>query len=86
MRGQTDLKSMKKGVHWIENQGENLYKMLKICLINFCVPFDQRCVLVSLELFFFFNSNCDRDTQFFFLQKEGVNWIMMGYKIETQLD
>ncbi len=29
MRGQTDLKSMKKGVIWIENQGENLYKMLK---------------------------------------------------------
>ncbi len=31
MRGQTYLKSMKKGVIWIENQGENLYKMLKIC-------------------------------------------------------
>ncbi len=28
MRGQTDLKSMKKGVIWIENTGENLYKML----------------------------------------------------------
>ncbi len=29
MRGQTNLKSMKKGVIWIENTGENLYKMLK---------------------------------------------------------
>ncbi len=28
---QSDLKSMKKGVIWIENTGENLYKMLKIC-------------------------------------------------------
>ncbi len=24
-------KPMKKGVSWIEKQGENLYKMLKIC-------------------------------------------------------
>ncbi len=31
MRGQIDLKSMKKGVISIENEGENLYKMLKIC-------------------------------------------------------
>ncbi len=31
MRGQTDLKSMKKGVIWIENTGNYLYKMLKIC-------------------------------------------------------
>ncbi len=29
MRGLTDLKSMKKGVIWIENTGENLYKCLK---------------------------------------------------------
>ncbi len=27
------LKSTKKGVNWIENKGENLYKMLKICEI-----------------------------------------------------
>ncbi len=31
MRGQKDLKSMKKGVNWIENQGENWNKILKIC-------------------------------------------------------
>ncbi len=31
MRGQTDLKSMKKGLIWIENTVENLYKMPKIC-------------------------------------------------------
>ncbi len=31
MRGQKDLKAMKKGVNWIENQGEKLYIMLKIC-------------------------------------------------------
>ncbi len=31
MKGQKDQKSMKKGVNWIENQGENLYKMLKFC-------------------------------------------------------
>ncbi len=31
MRGQADLKSMEKGVNWIVNQRENLYKMLKIC-------------------------------------------------------
>ncbi len=30
-RSQKDLKLMKKGVNWIENQGENWYKMLKIC-------------------------------------------------------
>ncbi len=29
MRGQKDLKSMKKGLNWIENQDENLCKMLK---------------------------------------------------------
>ncbi len=31
MMGHKDLKSLKIGVIWIENQGENLYKMLKIC-------------------------------------------------------
>ncbi len=31
MWGQSDLKSIEKAVNWIENQGENLYKMLKIC-------------------------------------------------------
>ncbi len=31
MRSQKDLRSMKMGVNWIENQGENLYKMLKKC-------------------------------------------------------
>ncbi len=31
MRGKKDLKSMKKGVNWIENKDENWYKMLKIC-------------------------------------------------------
>ncbi len=30
MRGQKDLKSMKTGINWIENQEENWYKMLKI--------------------------------------------------------
>ncbi len=29
MRGQKNLKLMKKGVNWIENQGESRYKMLK---------------------------------------------------------
>ncbi len=29
MRDQKDLRSMKKGVNWIENQGVNSYKMLK---------------------------------------------------------
>ncbi len=28
MRGQRDLKSMKKGVNWNENQDENSYKIL----------------------------------------------------------
>ncbi len=31
MSGTKDLKSMKKGVSWIENHGEDLYKMLKNC-------------------------------------------------------
>ncbi len=31
MRGQKDLRSIKKGVNWIENHGENWYKMLKNC-------------------------------------------------------
>ncbi len=38
MRGQKDIKSNKKGVNWIENQGENLYKKLKICQIIYFVP------------------------------------------------
>ncbi len=29
MSGQNILRSMKKGVSWIEDQGENSYKMLK---------------------------------------------------------
>ncbi len=29
MQGQKDIKSMKKGVNWIENQDENWYKSLK---------------------------------------------------------
>ncbi len=33
MRGQKALESMKKGVNWIENQGENLYKMLKMLFL-----------------------------------------------------
>ncbi len=31
MKGQKDLKSMKKGVNWIENQEENWNNMLEIC-------------------------------------------------------
>ncbi len=31
MSGQKDLRSIKRGVIWIENEGENLYKMLKNC-------------------------------------------------------
>ncbi len=42
MRGQKDLKSMKMGVNWIENQGKHLYKMLKICqIIRFGEKLDQ---------------------------------------------
>ncbi len=33
MRSQKDLKSMKMGVNWIDNQVEHLYKMLKNCEI-----------------------------------------------------
>ncbi len=29
MRGQRDLRTMKKGINHIKNQGENLYKMLQ---------------------------------------------------------
>ncbi len=29
MRYQKDLRSMKEGANWIENQGENCYKMFK---------------------------------------------------------
>ncbi len=31
MRGQKDLRTMKKGVNKIKNQGENWYKMLQNC-------------------------------------------------------
>ncbi len=42
MKGQKDLKWMKKGVNWIENQGENWYKMLKICeIIHFGDKIEQ---------------------------------------------
>ncbi len=34
MRGQKDLRSMKKGVNWIENHAENGYNMLKNSLNN----------------------------------------------------
>ncbi len=59
---------MEKGFDWIENQGVNLYKMLKT-------------VQISLD-----RTKCDGDKLIFFLQKEGVNHIMMWHKIGTHLD
>ncbi len=45
MKGQIDLTSMKKGVNWIENQGENWDKMLKNCwIIHFGETLDQLSV------------------------------------------
>ncbi len=42
---------MKKGVNWIENQGENLYKMLKNCkIIHVGEKLVQNWVQVSFEL------------------------------------
>ncbi len=37
MRGQQNLITMKKGVNKIDNQGENLYKLLQKCQMTaFC--------------------------------------------------
>ncbi len=67
MRRQKDL-TMKK----IENQGENLYKLLLKCqMTDFCEKIDQLYVKLSLELNVI-------ETNRLFRQKEGVNKIEMG--------
>ncbi len=54
--------------------------MLKICqIIHFGEKLDHLYVLVSLELNVI-------ETNRFFLQKEGVNWIVLRYKIGTHSD
>ncbi len=67
MKAQTDLKSMKKGVIWIENTGENLYKML-INLLNNTYWWNIRPTLdPSIS-----GTKCDTDKPIF-LQNERVN-------------
>ncbi len=39
MKNQKDLRSMKNGVNWTENEGKKLYKMLKNSLI---MHFDEK--------------------------------------------
>ncbi len=65
LRSQKDLRSMKKGVNWIENQGENWHKMLENGkIIHFSEFFYQLYIQLSLAL------NVIETTRFF-LQKEG---------------
>ncbi len=69
MRGQKDLKSMKKGVNWIENQGENWYKNL----LNNTFLWKSRLTLGSS----IFGTKCDRDKPIFFYRKResiGLYW------------
>ncbi len=78
MRGQNDLRSMEKGVNWIENLGENRYKMLQNSEI---VHFDEKfrpSLGPSLS-----GTKHDRD-KLIFPQKEGVNEIMLMHKLGTQ--
>ncbi len=57
MRGQKDLRSMKKKVNWIENQDENLYKILKNLNNTFWWNITPS---ISIS-----GSKCDRDKPFF---------------------
>ncbi len=60
MRGQKDLRLMKKRVNWIENQGENWYKMLKTCQI---IQFGKN-IRPNLGASIF-GTKCDRDNPIF---------------------
>ncbi len=60
--GQKDLRSMKRGVNWLENQGQNLYKMGLLNNTFWWNILDQLYLQVSLEL------NV-KETNWFFLQK-----------------
>ncbi len=80
MSGQKDLKSMEKGVNWIENHGENLYKIY-LNLLNSTSWWKNRPTLgpnIS-------GTKCDRDKPIF-LKNEGVNRIVLRYKKGTQSD
>ncbi len=66
MRGQNDVKSMKKGVNWIENQDENWYKMLKICYIIHLGEKNRPTLGPSIS-----ETKCDRDKPSFSAERGG---------------
>ncbi len=74
MRGQKDLRSMKKGVNWIEHQGENWCKILQNCeMTDYYEKIYQLQAQISLE------QNMMETTQFFSAER-GVNKIDVGIK------
>ncbi len=79
MRGQWDLKLMKKEVNWIKNWDKNWCKMETIDAKSSLFKLDQLYVHVSLELNVI-------DTNWLFLQQEGVNQIWLHHTIGTKSD
>ncbi len=66
MRGQKDLRIVKKGANKIENQGENWYKMFQNGQITyFCGK--MRPTLGQIIS----GTKCDRDKPIFFCRKRG---------------
>ncbi len=68
---------MKEGVNWIENQGENWYKMLQNCQIT-C--FGKKNKPTLDQIIFRTKCECDKMT---FLQKEEFNKIELSIKYES---
>ncbi len=81
MRGQKDLKSMKRGVNWIENQEENWYKLLKICWMIHFGKENRPTLGPSIS-----GTKCDRDNPIFSTERGGQSDCVEVYKIGTQLD
>ncbi len=66
MKGQKDLRTMKKEVNYIENQGNNYYKMFQNDKMTvFANNLDQLNVKLSLKL------NVTETNSFFFFRGEG---------------
>ncbi len=66
MRDQKDLRTVKKGVNKIENQGEYWYKMFQnYQMTDFCKKIRQIAAQIIS------GTKCDRDKLIFFCRKRG---------------
>ncbi len=77
MRGQKDLRSMKKGVNWIENQGENCVKLLNKTF--WWKIWSTLCSSIS-------GTKCERDNPIFSAERRGQSDHDEIKKICTQSD